>query len=259
VGFVHGVMNTDNMSILGLTIDYGPYGWLESYDPAWTPNTTDAGQRRYRFGNQPMIAWWNLLALAKALAVAHDDHAALASAVETYRDELEPMNRAMVMAKLGLADDVPGDDELLESLQTAMTTVETDLTLFFRLLATVDPEQSTDRALTTLADAFYAGEPSDTRERAILTGWLERYLERARQQADRRARMDAVNPLYVPRNYLLAEVIDEVQAGDREALPELLDVLRRPYELQPGREAFARKRPEWARHRAGCSMLSCSS
>ncbi len=267
VGFVHGVMNTDNMSMLGLTIDYGPYGWIDAFDPDWTPNTTDAGGRRYRFGFQPRVAHWNLLQLARALLPLVDDDAGLVAALELYRDELERGQRAMQRRKLGLAEELaavdPDEDErLVEGLHALLVSREIDMTLFYRGLAEVAARDDLATARRRLLDAYY--DPSlSADDEARLASWLARYQARLLRSpisdADRRAQMNRVNPLYVPRNYLLQTVIDQVAAGDRQALPELLDVLRRPYDLQPGREAYAAKRPDWARHKVGCSMLSCSS
>ena len=251
VGFVHGVMNTDNMSILGLTIDYGPYGWLEPFDLEWTPNITDASGRRYRFGNQPAVAHWNLAQLARALAPLVDDLDPLRRAVDHFPAEFSAHYRATMLRKLGLvggADTIREDDELLTSLGELLLATETDYTLFFRLLALPSP------SLATLAGAFYA-EPN----RMLLDAWLARYAARCGDDAERGARMTAINPLYVPRNYIVQQVIEATERGDRAQLLELLDVLRHPYDMQPGRERFAAKRPEWARHKPGCSMLSCSS
>ncbi|WP_053238153.1 protein adenylyltransferase SelO [Sandaracinus amylolyticus] len=269
VGFVHGVMNTDNMSILGLTIDYGPYGWLEGYDPSWTPNTTDAGGRRYRYGHQPNVAWWNLQRLARALVpLVGDDVAILERALMTYGETLEAREAEMIAKKLGLraldvgpaGDDVPMVQELYELLEA----FETDMTIFFRRLADVpsDPGDVTDAALIApLEDAFYGEPPEDHRHRVAT--WLRRYAERVRadgtNDVERRAKMNAVNPKYVCRNYLAQLAIDDAEKGDPGKVLALLDVLRRPYDDQPGKDEYAMKRPEWARHRVGCSMLSCSS
>jgi uncharacterized protein YdiU (UPF0061 family) len=140
---------------------------------------------------------------------------------------------------------------------------EIDMTLFFRRLAQVPAGSSSAAALATLRHAYYAPDAITVGHQRVLGDWLSRYADRVRREAiddvERRRRMDAVNPLYVPRNYLVQQVIEATEAGDRGSLPELLDVLRRPYEEQPGRERFAEKRPEWARQRPGCSMLSCSS
>jgi serine/tyrosine/threonine adenylyltransferase len=265
VGFVHGVMNTDNMSILGLTIDYGPYGWLESFDPDWTPNITDASGKRYRFGNQAQVARWNVAQLARALAPLVDDLDPMRRTIDDFAPALASLHRHTSLRKLGLAgrrDTAAEDDELLAELGALLVEVEIDMTLWFRRLAQV-PVHDVAAGFEILGDACYAPEAILPHQHAMLRTWLERYAARVRVEAlddgERRARMDAINPLYVPRNYLAQEVIEATERGDRAALPELLDVLRRPYEEQPGRERFAQKRPEWARHRPGCSMLSCSS
>jgi len=265
VGFVHGVMNTDNMSILGLTIDYGPYGWLESFDPDWTPNITDASGKRYRFGNQPQVARWNLAQLARALAPLVDDPEPLRRTVDGLAADMASHHRHTSLRKLGLAgrrDTWALDDELLASLGGLLVDAETDMTVFFRRLARV-PVRDVAAGFATLRDAYYTPDAITAVQHAQLRAWLERYAARVAveglEDAERRRRMDAINPRYVPRNYLVQQVIEATERGDRAALPELLDVLRRPYEDQPGRERFAAKRPDWARHRPGCSMLSCSS
>src|SRR2546423_1406866 len=125
LGFVHGVMNTDNMSILGLTIDYGPYGWLEGYDAAWTPNTTDAQGRRYCYGNQPHIALWNLARLAEALLPLMEKET-LEHGLNLYADTFNPAWQRALAQKLGLAAlDKPGDDELTKELLEALLEAET--------------------------------------------------------------------------------------------------------------------------------------
>jgi serine/tyrosine/threonine adenylyltransferase len=254
VGFVHGVMNTDNMSILGLTIDYGPYGWIEPFDLDWTPNITDASGKRYRFGHQPRIAHWNIAALARALAPITDP-AALEAVVAAFPNELDSQFRHMMLRKLGLAghrDRAAADGELLAGLGTLLVDTEIDMTLFFRRLARVT---TADTAWPILREAYYAPEAVSATHHAMLGDWLRDYLARDRDVAG----MNAINPIYVPRNYLLQEVIEATEAGDRARLPALMDVLRDPYTERAGLEAFAAKRPEWARVKPGCSMLSCSS
>jgi uncharacterized protein YdiU (UPF0061 family) len=256
------------MSILGLTIDYGPYGWIEPFALDWTPNITDASGRRYRFGQQPAVAHWNLAQLARALAPVAGGLDPLRAALDRFPADFSSHYRHTNLRKLGLAgrrDTAADDDELLTSLGELLLEVETDLTLFYRRLARVPRAASPGEALAVLRDAYYAPDALTATYEARLAGWLGRYAARlARQERDddlpsAALRMDAVNPLYVPRNYLVQEVIEATERGDRAALPELLDVLRRPYDEQPGREHFAGKRPEWARHKPGCSMLSCSS
>jgi len=259
VGFVHGVMNTDNMSILGLTIDYGPYGWIDNFDPDWTPNTTDAQRRRYRFGQQPNVAWWNLSRLAGALAPLFDDVAPLQAGLDRYAEAYAAADRVNIARKLGLAECRDADVALMQDLHALMASAEIDMTLWFRALANVDPSRPT---LQPMDDAFY--DEAKRREAGpALADWLTRYAARLVDDplpaGERRARMQMANPRYVLRNYLAQQAIDRASAGDPSGIRELLDVMRHPYDDQPGREAFASRRPDWARHKAGCSMLSCSS
>lgn len=263
VGFVHGVMNTDNMSVLGLTIDYGPYGWLDNYDPDWTPNTTDAQGRRYRFSHQPNIGSWNLAQLGNALYPVVEEVEPLQAGLEHYAQTFNDGWRDMMRAKLGLGVSEPGDDELFTELDQALRSNETDMTIFYRSLAGVPVARldTSDPIPESLRTAFY-DEPSSG-QLGALREWLGRYRARLAREAVsdglRAERMNAVNPKYVLRNYLAQMAIDKAESGDVSLLHELLDVLRKPYAEQPQAERFAEKRPEWARHRPGCSMLSCSS
>lgn len=259
VGFVHGVMNTDNMSILGLTIDYGPYGWLEGYDPSWTPNTTDLPGRRYAYGRQPDVAAWNLARLASALSPLIEDVQALEHGLEVYADTFTTSWRAMLAGKLGLTTlDREGDETLLLDLFGLLQQTETDLTLFFRGLA-----RASTNNLEPLVPAFYeSGQPSESHRHA-LAAWLERYESRLQVEAmpaeERIARMNRANPKYVLRNYMAQQAIDAATEGDVSKIERLLQLLKSPYDEQPQHEDLAQRRPEWARDRAGCSALSCSS
>jgi uncharacterized protein YdiU (UPF0061 family) len=269
VGFVHGVMNTDNMSILGLTIDYGPYGWLEGYDPDWTPNTTDAEGRRYRFGQQSQVALWNLAQLARAVAPIIKQVEPLQASLDNYSSRSNDGYNAMMAQKLGLEEFDPATDtELIDELWAVMQLRETDMTIFFRDLADVSIDErlapdGMDVSQAPFEDAYYETDPLSDDQRHQTLAWLRRYVDRLRRDGTpdkiRCERMNAVNPKYVLRNYLAQMAIDKSQVGDHAMVNELLDVLRRPYDEQPEKTEFAKKRPEWARHRAGCSMLSCSS
>ncbi|HSR65415.1 MAG TPA: protein adenylyltransferase SelO family protein, partial [Xanthomonadaceae bacterium] len=260
VGFVHGVMNTDNMSILGLTIDYGPYGWIDAFDPDWTPNTTDAHGRRYRFGWQPKTCYWNLTRLAHALSpLFAEPSPPLTAGLQRYMDVFVAADRDNIARKFGLAACTDDDVDLMQDLHALMATAEIDMTLWFRALADVDPAAP---SLAPLEEAFY-DHARRAGHSAALEAWLARYARRVQADpldaATRRIRMHAANPRYVLRNYLAQQAIERAEQGDAGGIAELLDVMRRPYDEQPGREAFARRRPEWAKTRAGCSMLSCSS
>jgi uncharacterized protein YdiU (UPF0061 family) len=257
VGFVHGVMNTDNMSIMGLTIDYGPYGWIDNYDPSWTPNTTDLPGRRYRFGQQPLIAQWNLLRLANAIAPLMDDPQVLQAGLKLYTVEYEKHSMEQTYEKFGLPGE--GDDEMLMGRSYALLEqTEVDLTLFFRSL----PELSKESTPNHFEAAFYDDEKR-ARDYEQWQDWIRDYIARVQTlQQDPQTRseaMNSVNPLYVPRNYLLQEAIDLAEAGDTSRVQELLELYRRPYQEQEGKDQFARRRPEWARNKPGCSTLSCSS
>ena len=263
VGFVHGVMNTDNMSVLGETIDYGPYGWLENYDPDWTPNTTDAGGKRYRFAHQPAVAQWNLLQLANALyplvGEAEPLEAILASFEQCYVGHFQHMQTQ----KLGFAKFEEGDAALFEALEAVLPLIEVDMTLFYRSLASLDVQAGQSDLTGILTDSLYEPEALAGDVHVAWNGWLQNYASRVRQdnrdEQARQRQMNAVNPLYVLRNYLAQIAIDAAEQGDFSRIQKQLDVLRQPYTPQEGCDEFAEKRPDWARTRVGCSMLSCSS
>jgi uncharacterized protein YdiU (UPF0061 family) len=247
LGFVHGVMNTDNMSILGLTIDYGPYGWLEGFDTQWTPNTTDAPTLRYIYGNQAAIAHWNLARLAEALVVLIDKKH-LEDGLALFADTFQSGWDRALAEKLGLQS-VP--DELASGLFRALAAAEIDFTLFFRHLAADEP------AVNSFGAAFYTPRPDPD----PLAAWLAQYAAQVRLNgvANRVERMKRANPKYVFRNYLAVQAIEAMERGDASFLERLMRVLERPYDEHPGHEDLAARRPEWARDRAGCSALSCSS
>jgi len=262
VGFVHGVMNTDNMSILGLTIDYGPYGWLEGFDFGWTPNTTDKQHKRYRYGNQPTIGLWNLYQLANALYPLIEEAAPLEKILEGYKSNFEKKSQNMMRAKLGLTSAKQTDINIIQSLENNLQATETDMTIFFRTLSSFKKEQP-EKGVELIQDAFYT---PDTIKGNVLNNWKQWFDDYAKRLEDettsadeRQKQMNKINPKYVLRNYMAQLAIDKADKGDVSLLEELYLMLKEPYLEQPKFEHWFAKRPEWARHKVGCSMLSCSS
>ncbi|NNE31235.1 MAG: YdiU family protein [Winogradskyella sp.] len=262
VGFVHGVMNTDNMSVLGLTIDYGPYGWLEGFDFGWTPNTTDIQNKRYRFGNQPNIALWNLVQLANALFPLVKEAKPFEDILNDYKTNFDIKSLHMMRSKLGLQQSHDEDKKLIEELETCLLLTETDMTIFFRKLSALKKENNED-GLTIVNEAFYkANDISDSIARQWKS-WFNDYSQRLDKEQltdnQRKVKMNAVNPKYVLRNYMAQVAIDAANKEDYSLINELFDLLKHPYNEQSENEKWFAKRPEWARHKVGCSMLSCSS
>lgn len=266
VGFVHGVMNTDNMSILSLTIDYGPYGWLEGYDPDWTPNTTDARNRRYRYGQQPGIALWNLAQLASAILPLVEEVEPFQVIIEKYKADFTEKFSAMMRSKIGLQIAAKGDADLIADLETLLEATETDMTLFFRNLSLLKKEDKISEKvefLNFVKDSFYKPEELTDVLVEKWRVWFRKYIVRLQiediSNEERRAKMNSVNPKYVLRNYMAQLAIDKADEGDFSLISELYDLLKKPYDEQPESEKWFAKRPEWARNKVGCSMLSCSS
>ncbi|MFT5171165.1 MAG: hypothetical protein ACI9BD_000937, partial [Candidatus Marinamargulisbacteria bacterium] len=268
VGFVHGVMNTDNMSILGLTIDYGPYGWVEDFDLNWTPNTTDAEGRRYCFGRQTDIAMWNLSKLAQAISPLIKDTNELDTILDQTHGYFRKEIQAMMLQKLGIDFDSEKDETpLVEALVDMLQLLETDMTLFFRHLADFDLDRPLDisdtELIKPLEDCYYDLAALTDEKRKQIGDWLSVYQAVIKRlgisEPDRRKKMNAVNPKYVLRNYLAQLAIDKATKGDFSEVAHLLNVLRNPYSEQTDKDAYCQKRPEWARNSPGCSTLSCSS
>ncbi|MEM9919497.1 MAG: YdiU family protein [Bacteroidota bacterium] len=266
VGFVHGVMNTDNMSILGLTIDYGPYGWLEGYDPGWTPNTTDGQMRRYRFGQQPNISLWNLLQLASALYQLVEELEPFQEVLTQFQSNYQPTYMKMMGQKLGLQNITDDTTKLVTYLLKTLQLSETDMTIFFRNLASFPKAASQNEIegyLETIKEAFYKPDDlqSDVRKRWI--HWLTEYQQQLQAETlsdeERKKQMNKVNPKYVLRNYMAQMAIEAADQGDFTLVEELHELLKKPYSEQMEKNQWFAKRPEWARHKVGCSMLSCSS
>jgi uncharacterized protein YdiU (UPF0061 family) len=269
VGFVHGVMNTDNMSILGLTIDYGPYGWLEPYDHQWTPNTTDRGLR-YAYANQPEIGLWNLLQLANALFPLINDATALEERLMEYKTSYYDKYQKMMMDKLGLESEQTDDKKLTSSLTALLQLHETDMTIFFRELSKVTWNVTTSQNLEILHPAFYNLGQMSQEIHLKWEEWIAGYTDRIKNESvgvvdvyafakARSQKMNSINPKYVLRNYMAQLVIDDAEKGDYELLNEVYTLLKTPYDDQPAMEKWYAPRPEWPRSKVGCSVLSCSS
>jgi uncharacterized protein YdiU (UPF0061 family) len=249
VGFAHGVMNTDNMSVLGLTIDYGPFGFLDGFDPGHICNHSDT-QGRYAFGRQPNVAWWNLHALAWALRPLVDDpDTSLPPVLDRFADDFTLSLADAMRAKFGLAEDEPEDKTLVDDFLALLAQERVDMTIAFRALAAFDRGHGATPG--AVRDLFL--------DRAAADAWGARYLRRlereSRGEAERHAAMQRVNPKYVLRNHLAQEAIERAQAGDFAAVRQLHEVLRRPFDEQPGNERYADHPPDWARD----IEVSCSS
>ncbi|MBF4490975.1 YdiU family protein [Flavobacterium sp. MR2016-29] len=263
VGFVHGVMNTDNMSIHGITIDYGPYGWLENYDPNWTPNTTDSQNRRYRFGNQPQIAQWNLYQLANALYPLINEAEPLEKILESFIIDFDSDYKTMFLSKLGIFTSTETDDKLIEGLETILQLSETDMTIFFRNLNRIQKTDSAENAIEKMQEAFYFPKEISGAVLDSWKKWFSAYIQKLNSEEvsdeNRVEKMNLINPKYVLRNYMSQLAIDAADQGDYSLINELYLLLQKPYDEQIESEKWFAKRPDWARSKVGCSMLSCSS
>ena len=262
VGFVHGVMNTDNMSILGLTIDYGPYGWLEGYEYGWTPNTTDRQHKRYRYGNQPNIGLWNLLHLANAMYPLIEDAEPLEAVLNQYKTDFETRLLNMMRSKLGLQIEDENDQKLILELEDILHSSETDMTIFFRNLGNFKKSEAL-KGLIIIQDAFYKTEEVVGNIQKRWNEWFENYADRLKKETfsdeERKEKMNTTNPKYVLRNYMAQLAIDDADKGDYKLIDELFQMLKKPYDEQLEYQKWFAKRPDWARDKVGCSMLSCSS
>jgi uncharacterized protein YdiU (UPF0061 family) len=260
VGFVHGVMNTDNMSILGLTIDFGPYGWLEGFDFGWTPNTTDKQHKRYRFGNQPNMGLWNLYQLANAIYPLVEEVKPLEEILDSYKTNFEKESLLMMKSKLGLHKTDANDTLLIQQLEDTLELTETDMTIFFRNLS--EFSSNTPNNLSLISAAFY-DEKGALEVEENWKSWFEKYQNRLQKEtlsdAERAEKMNLINPKYVLRNYMSQMAIDQAEKGNNDLINELFELLKQPYAAQPKSQKWFAKRPEWAKNKVGCSMLSCSS
>lgn len=248
VGFMHGVLNTDNMSIIGETLDYGPFGFMEAYDPAHICNHTDQ-QGRYAYRMQPRIVEWNCYALGQAMLPLIGDVDDVHHALSFYKPAFDAKMAALWRAKLGLRDEREQDEALVRGLLSIMAANRVDFSICFRRLSSLKLDNpSADSALTDLfidRDAFAA--------------WSVEYRQRLRAEgsidAERKRAMDRVNPKFVLRNHLAQVAIEKAQQKDFSEVNRLLQILQHPFDEQPDNEAYAALPPDWA---AGISV-SCSS
>ncbi|MCO5605562.1 hypothetical protein L7F22_059745 [Adiantum nelumboides] len=259
VGFTHGVLNTDNMSVLGLTIDYGPFGFLDAFDPKFTPNTTDLPGRRYCFANQPDIGLWNLMQLATTLKEAElisEEESEIG--LNRYGQKFMEEYKQLMSRKLGLKE---YNRDLINKLLSNMAFDKVDYTNCFRALGNVKSSQdvSDEDLLKPIKGVLL--ETSKERRKAW-SDWMKLYTQQLRNEGlphdDRKASMDSVNPKYILRNYLCQSAIDAAEQGDYSEVNRLLKVMKSPYNEQPEMEKYARLPPAWA-YRPGVCMLSCSS
>ena len=260
VGFVHGVMNTDNMSILGLTIDYGPYSFMDDYDPSFTPNTTDLPGRRYAFGRQPSIGYWNLGCLANALVPLVKDMKELEQALHRYEEIFPEKYHRMMADKLGLDEIGREDGPLLEQLEIMMATIKPDMTIFYRLLMEIPLDlKNKNEVAAHFENSFYLAPSEEHKE--LLWNFIQGYFIRKSKNIispeASMQKMEKANPVFVLRNYLLHEAIEELEKKETRLFDRLFEALKKPYSKD--NIDLMLKRPEWASSKAGCSMLSCSS
>jgi uncharacterized protein YdiU (UPF0061 family) len=247
-GFMHGVLNTDNMSILGLTLDYGPYGFMEAYDPAHICNHTDS-QGRYSYRMQPRIAEWNCYALGQALLPLIGETDDVYDALSVFKPAFESSMQTLWQEKFGFSSTLEGDATLVERLFALMAGSRVDFPYFFRQLSSVSLiNTQTDEPLR---DLFI--------DRSAFDVWLSEYRQRLTQENSndtrRKEAMDKVNPKYVLRNYLAQIAIDKAQNKDFSEVNNLLQILQNPFDEQPEHEKYAALPPDWA---AGIEV-SCSS
>lgn len=244
VGFCHGVMNTDNMSILGLTIDYGPFQFLDGFDPKHICNHSDTGGR-YAFNQQPNVAYWNLFCLGQALLPLIGEQEIAVAALESYKTVFPREFEGRMRAKLGLADAADGDRALIEDLLKLLAAERVDWTIFWRRLS----HHVADGNPEPVRDLFL--------DRAAFDAWLLSFSERS-AQVPRALAADLMlksNPKFVLRNHLGQEAIERAGQKDFGGVERLLKLLETPFEEHPGADQYAGFPPDWA----SSIEISCSS
>ncbi|ALR31982.1 hypothetical protein ATE47_16295 [Chryseobacterium sp. IHB B 17019] len=256
VGFVHGVMNTDNMSILGLTIDYGPYSMMDEYNLNFTPNTTDLPGRRYAFGKQGQISQWNLWQLANALHPLIQDEKFLEDVLNDYGSYFWESHDKMLCKKFGFDRLLKSDEQFFTNWQGLMQELQLDYTLFFNQLGKYDDQADLKTQFENVSYTFLDDEKSSKLE-DFMTNYQLRLKENEISREQSLDLMKKTNPMFILRNYLLFQCIEEINDGKIEMLEKLTKALENPYEeIYP---EFSVKRPSNYDDISGCSMLSCSS
>jgi uncharacterized protein YdiU (UPF0061 family) len=263
VGFVHGVMNTDNMSVLGLTIDYGPYSFLDDYDPNFTPNTTDLPGRRYAFGRQHTVAYWNLGCLASAIAPLFENTDELSAILENYKTVYLQKYYTMMAKKLGLDQLKDEDHQLIDNMEETLDRIKPDMTIFFQLLISLPGSEETiaDTAavLSHFRPSFYQEPDPASAEKLITTigSYRQRISQNSISDEESKTIMKASNPRFILRNYLLHQAIQEMEKGEKGLFLKLQEAMKTPYSAD--HDEFFKLRPDWAITQPGSSTLSCSS
>lgn len=248
VGFMHGVMNTDNMSILGLTIDYGPYGFMDGFNQNHICNHSDNGGR-YSYKNQPYIGQWNCSALAQTFLPLVGDLKRLKELVQSYEPIYKNKWDELMHQKLGLENYYPEDQHLFQSLLSILQETQVDFTIFFRKLSTFSSEE--EELNTSIRDLFL--------NRQAFDDWSIQYKKRLKKESfsdkERGLNMNQVNPKYILRNYLLQTAIEKAEQGDFSEVQKLLLIVSKPFDEQPENETYAGFPPDWSKE----ISVSCSS
>lgn len=262
VGFVHGVMNTDNFSILGLTIDYGPYGFLDAYDPEYTPNSSDMPNKRYKYAAQPEIARWNILQFVQSM-VSLTSVAEMQSVVDDFPAVYKAEYNRMFAGKLGLGDISSAEDaKLLEDFLDLLEATQVDFTNGWRMLCKVEAGMAVEDAFSVL-EPLFLGKNVEKMQWEL---WLLKYVARVESdetnevmtKEQRKKTMDGANPVYILRNYMAQNAIEKATEGDFTEIETLYKLLSKPFEVQDGMDKYTQEPPDWALRR-GVKVNSCSS
>ena len=255
-GFAHGVMNTDNMSLLSITIDYGPFGFLDAYRPSYVPNTSD-DELRYSYENQPSVGHFNLNKMREALIpLLRDDQVPqMMTILNGYADLYERKYMEIFRSKLGLLDNNKNDEYLIALLLKMMEDTKADFTMTFRQLGDaniLDPDYIVPESLWALKRL----EKSSHYEKWVIL-YRKRLIESNIADNERKTRMHSINPRYILRNWIAQSVIDMVERDEFGSLQKVYNILKEPFKEQPEAEelGYAAPPPSWASQ----LKVSCSS